>query len=95
MSTIDSTSYIFSPVYLEYACLVVAMVVSAIVLGYEMYLFVKECMAPKEEEKKKLVENRLSVENVEGEDKNATMENIAIGDDTYNKGMLDYPVENV
>lgn len=49
-SSIADTAHIFSPVYLEYSCIVVALVVSAVVLGYEIYLFVKGCCASEEKD---------------------------------------------
>lgn len=42
---------IYSPVYLEYGCIFVSLVVSVVVLAYEIYLFVKECMTAKDKEK--------------------------------------------
>jgi large-conductance mechanosensitive channel len=41
-------SQIYSPVYLEYACILISMVVSLIVLAYEIYIWIKECSANKE-----------------------------------------------
>jgi hypothetical protein len=42
-TSIDSTAFTFSPVYVEYACIVVSLVVSFIVLIYEIYLFARGC----------------------------------------------------
>lgn len=47
----EQVASIYSPVYLEYSCIFVSLVVSMIVLAYEIYLFVKECIANKEKEK--------------------------------------------
>ena len=47
----EQVAGIYSPVYLEYCCIFVSLVVSLVVLIYEIYLFVKECMTDKEKEK--------------------------------------------
>lgn len=37
------TAYIFSPVYLEYACIFISLVVSLVVLVYDAYIWLREC----------------------------------------------------
>lgn len=76
------------------------MVVSIIVLAYDTYVFVKECMERKEEEdKRELIENRLSVENAENAyRKNSTLENLPVNDiseDSCANNILDSPEENL
>ena len=45
MSTtpLEGSAYTYGPVYLEYGCIVISLVVSLVVLAYEIYLFIKNC----------------------------------------------------
>ena len=42
-NSLSTSAYIFSPVYVEYIFIAASVVVSLIVLMYEIYLFVKDC----------------------------------------------------
>ena len=43
----EQVAGIYSPVYLEYGCIFGSLVGSFVVLMYEIYLFVKDCMTSK------------------------------------------------
>jgi uncharacterized membrane protein len=51
---------IYSPVYLEYACIMISLAVSVVVLVYEIYLWVKECCCTGEGKGSRVAQRRLS-----------------------------------
>jgi uncharacterized membrane protein len=53
----DQVANIYSPVYLEYACITISLVVSLLVLFYDGYIWLKECCS---EDKEKGDHNRVA-----------------------------------
>lgn len=44
-STTEQISTVFTPAYLLMACITISLIVSMIVLVYEIYLFIQECVS--------------------------------------------------
>lgn len=63
----DDVANIYSPVYLQYACIIISLVVSLIVLIYDLYVWIRECRG--EKEKTGRVAPREKSESNEGENK--------------------------
>ena len=61
------TAQIFSPVYLEMSAILISLIVSILVLIYEIYLFVLDCCQSNEEEQKRQKVSRLSDNSVANE----------------------------
>ncbi len=61
----NTVSKVFAPAYIQLAFIALSLLVSIIVLAYEIYLFIKECLEKKEKKKKEMkVNSESSVHNV-------------------------------
>lgn len=57
-----AVSTVFSPVYLEFSCICLSLIVSLIVLVYEIYLFILECWQKKDNSRKISEDSSISNE---------------------------------
>lgn len=72
----SSTANVFSPVYLQMGAILVSLIVSLLVLIYEIYLFVIDCFKDKKEDKKKRRVSRISDESYQANEKQITEGNL-------------------
>lgn len=75
-SSASEVAGIYSPVYLEYACIIISLVVSLIVLIYEIYVWIKECFEKKEEDKNQVERKNSDISEGQLKVINPTMKSI-------------------